>query len=130
LGSAIMFKMKPYKAKGEKLSEHFTDTEFVCKDGSRLVMVHEKLPPLLEKIREHFKKPIVVNSGYRTPAYNYKVGGAKDSYHTKGMAADIMISGVTPAEVGRIARKLGAGGVGVYNTFTHVDMGPVRTWRG
>lgn len=128
-GSAIMFtkKNKPYKAKGINVSPHFKDAEFACHEGG-LVLIDPRLPVLLEKIRAHYNKPITVTSGYRAPEYNAKIGGAKYSYHMKGMAADIKISGVSPKDVANVARKLGAGGVGTYPTFTHVDVGPVRSW--
>lgn len=67
-------------------------------------------------------------SGYRTEAYNRKIGGAPKSQHMLGMAADIAIAGISPLEVAQYAEFLqpGAGGIGVYSTFTHVD---VRTGR-
>ncbi len=117
-----------HKAQGVNISTHFRDTEFSCHDGSGQVRIHPKLPKLLEKIRVALGKPITVNSGYRTPSYNAKIGGAKNSYHMKGMAADIVVPGVSPKDVATLARKMGAGGVGVYPNFTHVDVGPVRSW--
>ncbi|WP_418308481.1 YcbK family protein, partial [Parasutterella sp.] len=53
------------------------------------LVVQEGLYQLLEEIRDEFGKPIVVNSGYRSPEHNKNIGGAKNSYHVKGMAADI-----------------------------------------
>jgi uncharacterized protein YcbK (DUF882 family) len=44
------------------------------------------------------------------------------------MAADVRCHGKSPAEVAAIATELGAGGVGTYSTFCHVDVGPVRRW--
>ena len=65
-------------------------------------------------------KPMIINSGYRTPSHNKKVGGASGSQHVYGKAADIVVRGVKPSEVYRQADKL-FNGVGKYNTFTHVD---------
>lgn len=133
IGSALVFKKKaagPTKATGKNVSAHFKDAEFMCHDGSGLVLIDPSLPPLLEKIRAHFNKPVIIVSGYRTPTYNAKVGGAKDSYHMRGMAADIKIPGIVPGKVASIAQRLGAGGVGHYATFTHVDVGPERYWDG
>lgn len=43
----------------------------------------------LDEIREGYGKPIYVNSGYRCPKLNQKVGGVKSSYHQLGLAADL-----------------------------------------
>lgn len=129
-GSALICRKRVRKALGIYVSPHFKDTEFACKDGSGVVMIHPDLPPMLEKLRSKIGKPIYITSGYRTPTYNAKVGGAKDSYHLRGMAVDIRVPGRTPQQVADAARKLGFGGIGVYSTFTHVDVGPVRSWKG
>lgn len=50
---------------------------------------------VLEKIRLHFGRPIVINSGYRGPKLNKAIGGAKNSQHMTGQAADIEIAGIS-----------------------------------
>lgn len=120
------------------MSEHFQPKEFASKDGRKSpypLVVQQGLYDLLELIREEFGKPIYVNSGYRSPQHNAKVGGAKGSYHVKGMAADIRPrQGQNfESELGRlknICNRLCDGGVGFYNTFVHVDIGPNRRWNG
>ena len=75
----------------------------------------------LEQLRYNLGgKAVVINSGYRTPAHNKKVGGASGSQHLYGKAADIVVKGVKPSTVYDAADKL-FNGVGKYNTFTHVD---------
>ena len=54
---------------------------------------------VLQKVRDHFAKGVKVNSGFRHPDVNAKVGGSKTSDHCKGMAADIEIPGVANAEL-------------------------------
>lgn len=54
---------------------------------------------VLQPIRDHFGKGVKVNSGFRDPEVNAKVGGSKTSDHCKGMAADIEIPGVANAEL-------------------------------
>jgi len=83
------------------------------------------------------KEPIDIICGYRSSQTNTKLSGAKKgvakgSYHTLGKAADIKISGVSLAHLQEIAHTLHAGGVGYYprSGFLHIDVGPVRTWRG
>ena len=83
---------------------------------------------ILQKIRNHFGKPITINSAYRNAAYNRKVGGVSNSQHVKGTAADICVSGVAPAEVVKYAEYImpNKGGIGLYSNFVHID---VRTSR-
>jgi len=50
---------------------------------------------VLQKVRDHFGKPVNVNSGYRSPELNSAIGGSTTSDHCKGMAADIEIPGVS-----------------------------------
>lgn len=117
------------KSGGVKLSANFNVSEFACHDGSDTVLISDELVALLQKIRDHFGKAITINSGYRTAAWNAKNGGAPKSQHLLGKAADITISGVTPLAVAQYAEFLQpmAGGIGLYQSFTHVDVRDVRT---
>ena len=54
---------------------------------------------VLQKVRDHFGKPVTINSGYRSPELNSAIGGSKTSDHCKGMAADIEISGISNYEI-------------------------------
>jgi nicotinamidase-related amidase len=54
---------------------------------------------VLQPVRDHFAKGVHVNSGFRHPDVNAKVGGSKTSDHCKGQAADIEIPGVPNAEL-------------------------------
>ncbi len=54
---------------------------------------------VLQPVRDHFGKGVKVNSGFRHPEVNAKVGGSKTSDHCKGQAADIEIPGVPNAEL-------------------------------
>lgn len=89
---------------------------------------------MLMRVQKDFGKPIFLNSGYRSPAYNASVGGAKNSYHKQGMACDCSWGGMTTEEREnfiRIARYHGFRGIGRYGTrFVHIDIGPTRTWNG
>ena len=78
-------------------------------------------------------KPFRLVSGYRSPAYNRMLCSedpcvATNSYHVKGMAADVYMDGLAPRDIERAARRLKIGGVGIYSDFVHLDVGPVRTW--
>ena len=107
-----------------RVSENFKVKEFKCKDGSDVVFICPELVTILQKIRHHFGKPVHINSGYRTPTYNKKVGGATHSQHLYGMACDIRVSGVRPCDVSEYLETLmnGWGGIGTYDNFVHVDV--------
>lgn len=108
---------------GTRLAAHFTVSEFASKDGADEVKIDLLLVQHLETIRQHFGKPVIINSGYRTPAHNAAVGGVKDSYHVKGMAADIVVQGVKSKDVAQYAESLKIGGIGWYekSNFVHID---------
>ena len=114
-----------------RLSKHFDSEEFRCKDGS-YKDPDPKLIKLLELLRAELGNvPITVNSGYRSPAYNKKVGGSPNSQHVLAKAADIVVKGKTPKQVAEAAEKVGFTGIGVYKTFTHVDVRPnMARWTG
>ena len=82
------------------------------------------------------KRPINIISGYRSPATNDRLrrrnsAAAKGSFHVKGKAVDIRISGHSARSVRRVALDLKLGGVGYYprSKYVHIDTGPVRSWR-
>lgn len=115
-----------------KLSENFKLREFACADKSDTVLVSDELVALLQKVREHFGKPVIITSAYRTPSHNKKVGGASGSRHLTGEAADFVINGISPAKIGYYLEKLGASGIGIYisSDFVHVDVRERGKWRG
>lgn len=114
-----------------QISEHFKASEFKCKDGSKEILIAQSLLDVLEEIREHFGKEVYVNSGYRTPKWNEKVGGTANSYHCKGMAADIVVKGRSSMEVARYASSImDEGGVIRYTNFTHIDVREAKYRKG
>lgn len=108
----------------DRLTQHFKAEEFRCKDGTKEFLWAIELLEVLETIRNHFNEPVIINSGYRTPTWNTRVGGAKNSYHVKGMAADIRVKNVSPKEVAKFASEYmkNHGGVICYTNFVHVDV--------
>jgi len=115
-----------------KVSRNFTLGELASKDGANIVLLHPALILALQTIRDHVGKPIRVNSGYRSPEHNKAIkkasNSATNSLHTLGLAADIVIVGMTPMEVASLASDMGLGGIKAYPTFTHIDVGRHRTW--
>ena len=116
--------VKTYSLKkngNQKISENFKVSEFKCNDGSDKILIDTDLVTLLQKIRNNFKKPININSGYRTVSHNAKIGGANNSYHTLGRAADIAVSGTNPEDVAEYCERIGVKGIGCGANYVHVD---------
>lgn len=123
-----------------RLAPDFKVRELRCRDGTDTVMVDETLTVVLQCIREHFGKPVTITSGYRTPAHNAKVGGAKSSQHLLGRAADIQVAGTSVEDVAAYTESLMPdwGGVGRYPVkagratgWIHVDTRADKArWRG
>ena len=117
-----------------QVSKHFKVKEFAQKDfRCDKVVVYTELIDVLEDIRAHFNEPVIITSGYRTPEYNAKIGGAKNSQHTKGSAADIKVSGIPAREVQKYLKHKYPDkyGIGSYLTFTHIDIRAKKArWRG
>lgn len=88
---------------------------------------------VLDPLREKYGKPIKVNSGYRCPKHNLAVGGATQSQHMKGEAADIAPMDGDARELERLVEIIKQNGkwnqMIVYPTFVHVSwkrFGPNR----
>jgi len=85
----------------------------------------------LQALRERLDRAMPVLSAYRCPFHNARVGGAPLSRHKMGDAFDIRTTGWPSGERERLvglARSLGWGGVGLYRTFVHLDLGKRRSW--
>ena len=120
---------------------NFTLSEFNSKDGAAMPFeVAQNITELmnnLQVLRDFYRKPIIINSGYRSPEHNRKIGGVKGSRHVLGLAADIVVKGVDPTDVARTIEmlirqgKMKQGGVGRYKNFTHYDIrGTQARWIG
>jgi uncharacterized protein YcbK (DUF882 family) len=119
-----------------KLTNNFSLNEFKCKDGGEIPNEVLKnistLAQNLQVLRDAIGKPITINSGYRSPKYNAKIGGVKNSQHVKGKASDLRVSGMTPKEVALVIEglieqgKMKQGGIGIYPNFTHYDIRGVK----
>ena len=114
------------------MTNNFSLKEFESKDGSKMpsdvYLNIVKLVGQLQFLRDYTGRAITVNSGYRSPGHNAKIGGVKNSQHLLGKAADITIEGLKPAEVYRLIDELIdmglmlQGGLGSYDSFTHYDI--------
>ena len=126
-----------------KLTENFYLNEFACNDGSQTpLQVYYRLQKLaiqLQVLREYLNTPITINSGYRSPEYNKKIGGVAKSQHILGNAADITMKGYTPKNIYNAIEflidkgEMLQGGLGLYKNFVHYDIGyngKKRRWNG
>ena len=111
------------KIDGSKsVAKNFKVKEFACRDGSDKILLCTETVEILQAVRDYFGKPVVINSAYRTPTYNKKIGGATKSQHIAGTACDIKVSGVPPAAVASFLEKFyPKHGIGLYPTFVHID---------
>jgi uncharacterized protein YcbK (DUF882 family) len=122
-----------------KLTKNFKLKEFECKGAckdcnnncSMPLDVYEnviKLAGQLQFLRDYTGRAITINSAYRSPEHNAKVGGSLTSQHLLGKAADITIQGLKPIEVFALIEDLIdlglmlQGGLGLYDTFVHYDI--------
>lgn len=124
----------PYIAGGTYIPEALKRFNWVARDWrhNEPTNMDPKLLDIVWAIQHMLgtTQPYHVNSGYRNPASNATVGGARQSYHMRGKALDLSTPEKPPSALQGAGKALKKGGVGVYRTFTHVDSGPVRSWSG
>lgn len=128
-----------YWVEGEYVPEAMEAVSYIFRDWRQ-----EKVLPIDTRVIDiiaathrllETEEPFQIVSGYRSPQTNAMLraksrGVARNSYHTRGMAADLTLDGRSVGEISRAAGALSAGGVGRYtrSKFVHVDSGPVRDW--
>lgn len=102
-----MVNVNVYNASTEgatKITTNFKVSEF--KSDSKIVLIHHTLPIALQMIREKVGKAVNLTNAYRTETHNKRVGGASNSYHLYGMAADIYVNGYTPQNLAKVIDSL------------------------
>ena len=112
-------------------TKNFTEAEFVCRCGrcawsvERPDIVQAELMAALQRVRDAYGGPVRVTSGRRCPSHNYRIGGVSNSWHTRGLAADI-----TADDMLRLAEACMAEAslryVELHDSYIHVDVGAVR----
>ena len=116
-----------------KIGKYFEDKEFfkldtrndIVENGHELSWhINQELVGRLDQIREHFGKPVHINSGFRSFTENINAGSKqKYSMHQYGIAADFKIEGITTREIfDYIVLTWNTGAVGLYDTFIHIDI--------
>jgi len=108
-----------------KVSEHFSRSEFRCKcQTCDFEAVDIELLKVLEDVRKFFNSAITINSACRCTSHNHFVGGSTNSKHLKGIAADIVVKGISPRGVYDYLSNQYKDryGIGKYADFTHIDI--------
>ncbi len=98
------FHLKEWECRCSECDETLVDVDHVAK---------------LQQLRHDLGSSIRINSAYRCPAHNAKIGGSKFSQHKLGSATDIVVADMSPDEVADACEKFD--GLGRYDTFTHID---------
>lgn len=108
---------------------NFSPEEIACR-GDGTIRIDQVALDKLQTLREQLGVPLIVNSAYRSPKYNRKVGGAEHSMHLQGAAFDISMTNHDPESFEAAARAAGFTGFGYYprQNFMHVDTGRARQW--
>ena len=137
--SIITYNFK--KDRNIKLNDYFKVEEFISNATLKNLYLSGKYSTLqldsalvdyLYLLRKNIGAPIYITSGFRPVQYNKSIGGSTNSYHCKGMAADIVVKGLHPIKIAYIAADLGIKGIGIYSYnsnkynnsvdgFVHID---------
>jgi len=108
--------------------EDFTPYEIRCR-GTGAVLIVPHAMDSLQMMRNIINRPFTINSAYRSPLYNARIGGAPLSRHKVGDAFDISLMGHNKEDLHEAAVQAGFQGFGLnYKTFIHCDKGGIRTW--
>jgi uncharacterized protein YcbK (DUF882 family) len=118
-----------------KLTKNFSLEEFECKCGCKMPeFVKKNVTELAENLQvlRNLVGRLDLTNAYRCKRHNADVGGSTNSQHLVGKAADVKSKTIKPKEMAQIVDDLmknesfELGGVGIYNTFTHVDIRGAR----
>lgn len=122
----ISFKMNSFK-----ISKNYYLDEFQCK-CCNTVKIANRLIDLLEEATRQVGKKLEISSAYRCEKHNKEVGGVENSYHTQGLALDIIVPQNQDIEAfASLLERIGFRGIGIYynKNFVHVDLGTKRRWK-
>lgn len=109
------------------LNKYFKRSEFACRCGCGFDTVDAELLAVLTDLRETVGEPLVITSGCRCAEHNQKVGGAKNSVHMTGKAADVRFQSNSKTPVSALHQILlekypDKYGIASADSFTHIDV--------
>ncbi len=96
-------------------------------DATQAANLQALVKHVLDPLRAHLGRPIVVSSGFRSPRLNAAIGGVSTSQHCFGQAADIVVPGMAVADVVQAARDLRLPFdqlIDEFGSWTHISYGP------
>ncbi len=125
--------MAPVIIKDKKLTASFRLAEMRCRCRRKECTAPPMDPSFmikLQRLRDLWGKPLLINSGARCAYWNQHVHGSPTSLHMLGKAADVHLESPTEGpKLSALAEKAGLGGIGVGLSLIHVDDGPAgRRW--
>jgi len=123
------------------LTKNFSLKEFACSNGvwvpANCIKNVTELAKNLQVLRYFLGVSIHINSGYRTPVYNKKIGGSENSQHVCAKAADIRTEKISSKCLHVIIEclirtdQMKQGGLGLYDNFVHYDIRGIKArWKG
>ena len=111
------------------LSRNFDRSEFACKGEDccgHSAPVHPDLIESLQALRDRIGRPLSITSGFRCNRHNQTIGGEDHSFHTLGMAVDVVNpEGISPEQLATLAEGIDLfreGGIGIYPSWVHLDV--------
>lgn len=115
---------------------HFKESDLDCKccgEQTPHIRMRDEHMNLLDTLVDRLGFDLVINSAYRCPVHNRRIGGAPNSWHLR-FATDVAPADGDDEKLDRIrdaAEGLGFTGIGMYSHFVHLDMRPTQfRWRG
>ena len=107
-----------------RLTENFNLKEFEC-PCCHTVLLHPLLVWKLQKLRDEWGLPLIINSGYRCEVHNREVGGVIRSLHKVGQAADVRVPASEQERFRDLALSCGFSRAISYGNrhFIHIEIG-------
>lgn len=114
------------------ITENFRLQEFLTKNRKdTFTRINANIIAEVQILRTEFGSGVGISSSYRSPSYNRSVNGATSSQHLLGNALDTYpINGNIKSWKSCVEKNKTTGGIGMYNTFVHIDTGKTRAWKG
>jgi len=110
----------------EKGIKYFRAEEFRCRHCGK-ILIHNSLIDMLEELREYLKKPVIITSAYRCKVHNKRIGGVKNSSHTRGLAVDVKASNSKDRhKILSFLLSKGIKRIGIASSFIHFDLDPEK----
>lgn len=99
---------------------NFTEAELACRHTGRNLM-HPETMARLQRVRDHYGRPMRISSGYRDPSHPAERGKAQPGAHAMGRAVDVLVHGADALQLIVIALAQGFHGIGVQQKGPHAS---------